>query len=110
MRPAVKLKDTSSYTLEDLESYRCSQVRTVAITSLDPSMVLGFYCRNQHDFEDFCVEAIKSTVIMIYNKKCFGVVFLPVYIFLGRCVGVGLLCFQLRKRPQITMEGVMEDS
>ncbi|KAJ3152707.1 Cysteine protease atg4c [Irineochytrium annulatum] len=53
MRAAVDVKDTSSYTPEELASYHCPTVRAVNISSLDPSMVLGFYCRTEASYLDF---------------------------------------------------------
>jgi hypothetical protein len=52
VRPVVPLRDHTSYSFEDLASYQCSDVRSISIHSLDPSCVVGFYCRSASDFED----------------------------------------------------------
>ncbi|KAJ3276697.1 Cysteine protease atg4 [Borealophlyctis nickersoniae] len=57
LRPAVEVKDPSSYTPEDLSSFHCETVRVASIASVDPSLVLGFYCRDQKEFEEFCGHA-----------------------------------------------------
>ncbi|XP_071839278.1 cysteine protease ATG4B-like isoform X2 [Apostichopus japonicus] len=36
------------------ESYHCASVSTMLISSLDPSIALGFYCRTEAEFEDWC--------------------------------------------------------
>ncbi|KAG2258575.1 hypothetical protein Bca4012_021754 [Brassica carinata] len=43
----------------DTSSYHCNTVRYVPLDSLDPSLALGFYCRNKDDFDDFCIRATK---------------------------------------------------
>ncbi|KAI9342602.1 hypothetical protein BDR26DRAFT_859237 [Obelidium mucronatum] len=60
MRQSVELKDPTSYTAQDLETYHCPTVRIVPISSLDPSMVFGFYCRNKEDVDQFVKEAKKD--------------------------------------------------
>ncbi|RKO89062.1 hypothetical protein BDK51DRAFT_24259 [Blyttiomyces helicus] len=54
LRPAVEVKDPASYSLEDLASFHCDTVRTTAISNVDPSLVIGFYCKDRADFEEFC--------------------------------------------------------
>ncbi|KAI8620537.1 hypothetical protein BC830DRAFT_1059165 [Chytriomyces sp. MP71] len=60
MRQTVELKDPASYTQEDLESYHCPTVRIVPISTLDPSMVFGFYCRDAGEVAKFVAEANKT--------------------------------------------------
>ncbi|KAJ3068647.1 Cysteine protease atg4b [Podochytrium sp. JEL0797] len=60
MRQTVELKDPASYTPTDLETYHCPTVRIVPITSLDPSMVFGFYCRTKEEVDQFVVDAKKD--------------------------------------------------
>lgn len=43
----------------DTSSYHCNTVRYVPLESLDPSLALGFYCRDKDDFDDFCIRATK---------------------------------------------------
>ncbi|KAJ3203450.1 Cysteine protease atg4c [Entophlyctis luteolus] len=57
LRQSVEIKDPSSYIPEDLESYHCPTVRIVPISTVDPSMVLGFYCRNMQETDQFVAEA-----------------------------------------------------
>ncbi|KAJ3327410.1 Cysteine protease atg4b [Blyttiomyces sp. JEL0837] len=59
MRPVVESKDTSSYVPEDLASYHCPDVRLASIESIDPSMVIGFYCRDEADLLNFTNSAKK---------------------------------------------------
>ncbi|KAJ3128034.1 Cysteine protease atg4 [Physocladia obscura] len=57
---AIDLKDPASYTAEDLESYHCPNIRIVPISTLDPSMVLGFYCRDSREVDAFVRETKKT--------------------------------------------------
>ena len=63
------MKDIASYTSSDLESYHCHTLRLVPISSLDPSMVFGFHCGTETEFDQF-VTSIKQVglvwVIVIF--------------------------------------------
>ncbi|CAH8392140.1 unnamed protein product [Eruca vesicaria subsp. sativa] len=43
----------------DTSSYHCNVLRYVPLESLDPSLALGFYCRDKCDFDDLCLRATK---------------------------------------------------
>ena len=51
------LRDEQSYTLEDLRTYHCSQVKWMHISDVDPSMVVGFYFKNLQEFNEFLVDS-----------------------------------------------------
>ncbi|KAI8342764.1 hypothetical protein BC941DRAFT_147858 [Chlamydoabsidia padenii] len=53
-RPALETKSLVDYTEQDLATYHCTIPRKIHISQLDPSMMLGFYCRTQEDFDIFC--------------------------------------------------------
>ncbi|XP_057435878.1 cysteine protease ATG4 isoform X1 [Lotus japonicus] len=40
-------------------SYHCNIVRQMPLDSIDPSLAIGFYCRDKDDFDDFCSRASK---------------------------------------------------
>ncbi|KAL4573632.1 hypothetical protein LXL04_020446 [Taraxacum kok-saghyz] len=41
----------------DTSSYHCNVVRQIPLEPIDPSLAIGFYCRDKDDFEDFCSRA-----------------------------------------------------
>ncbi|KAG0461948.1 hypothetical protein HPP92_020424 [Vanilla planifolia] len=41
----------------DTSSYHCSTVHSMPLDLIDPSLAIGFYCRDKDDFEDFCSRA-----------------------------------------------------
>ncbi|XP_031278829.1 cysteine protease ATG4-like isoform X2 [Pistacia vera] len=43
----------------DTSSYHCDVVRHIHLDSIDPSLAIGFYCRDKDDFDDFCNRASK---------------------------------------------------
>ncbi|KAA8529022.1 hypothetical protein F0562_033490 [Nyssa sinensis] len=43
----------------DTSSYHSDVVRHISLDSLDPSLAIGFYCRDKDDFDDFCQQASK---------------------------------------------------
>ncbi|KAI5451359.1 Cysteine protease atg4 [Naganishia albida] len=42
----------SAYTLEQLKTFHCEKVKKMSISSLDPSMLMGFLVRDREDWED----------------------------------------------------------
>ncbi|GAB4825663.1 Cysteine protease atg4 [Ancistrocladus abbreviatus] len=45
----------------DTSSYHCNVLRNLPLDSIDPSLAIGFYCRDKDDFDDFCSRASKLT-------------------------------------------------
>lgn len=43
----------------DTSTYHCSNVRQMSLSAIDPSLALGFYCRNREDFEDLCERVLE---------------------------------------------------
>ncbi|KAI3816597.1 hypothetical protein L1987_16300 [Smallanthus sonchifolius] len=41
----------------DTSSYHCNVVRQIPLESIDPSLAIGFYCRDKDDFDEFCSRA-----------------------------------------------------
>ncbi|KAG2683921.1 hypothetical protein I3843_10G055800 [Carya illinoinensis] len=41
----------------DTSSYHCNIIRHIPLDSIDPSLAIGFYCRDKDDFDDFCCRA-----------------------------------------------------
>ncbi|KAL6209721.1 hypothetical protein ACLB2K_020661 [Fragaria x ananassa] len=40
-------------------SYHCNVIRHIPLDTIDPSLAIGFYCRDKDDFDDFCLRASK---------------------------------------------------
>ncbi|KAI8144537.1 hypothetical protein BJV82DRAFT_607635 [Fennellomyces sp. T-0311] len=53
-RPALETKPLNEYDPESLGTYHCTIPRKIHISHLDPSMLLGFYCRTRDEFDAFC--------------------------------------------------------
>ncbi|KAA0032358.1 cysteine protease ATG4-like isoform X1 [Cucumis melo var. makuwa] len=43
----------------DTSSYHCNVIRHIPLESIDPSLAIGFYCRDKDDFDNFCYRASK---------------------------------------------------
>lgn len=43
----------------DTSSYHCNIIRQFPLDSIDPSLAIGFYCRDKNDFADFCSRAFE---------------------------------------------------
>jgi len=71
IKPALERKE--KYDDEDFLSYRCPTVQTVNITSLDPSLAVGFYFSDEGDFNEFCkqYDNVKGDypIFVISDKK-----------------------------------------
>ncbi|XP_011005240.1 PREDICTED: cysteine protease ATG4-like [Populus euphratica] len=52
-----------NFSRDDVEantsSYHCDVVRHIPLDLIDPSLAIGFYCRDKDDFDDFCSLASK---------------------------------------------------
>ncbi|KAK8845476.1 hypothetical protein IAR55_006189 [Kwoniella newhampshirensis] len=48
-----------AYPENQLRTFHCEKVKKMPLSGLDPSMLLGFLCRNESDFDDFCERVAK---------------------------------------------------
>ena len=55
----------SAYAEAQLKTYHCDKVRKIPLSALDPSMLLGFLCRDEADFEDFCERVVRVSLISV---------------------------------------------
>ncbi|KAI8993363.1 hypothetical protein BDB01DRAFT_776060 [Pilobolus umbonatus] len=53
-RCALETKSLVEYTKDELSTYHCTTPRRIHISNLDPSMLIGFYCRTPNEFDIFC--------------------------------------------------------
>ncbi|WWD22424.1 hypothetical protein CI109_106915 [Kwoniella shandongensis] len=49
----------NAYSENQLRTFHCEKVKKMPLSGLDPSMLLGFLCRDEKDFEDFCERVAK---------------------------------------------------
>jgi cysteine protease ATG4 len=56
VQPFVPMDDPSSI---PLQTFHCNLPQKMGIASIDPSMALGFYCKNKQDFDAFWQAAIE---------------------------------------------------
>ncbi|OZJ03043.1 hypothetical protein BZG36_03712 [Bifiguratus adelaidae] len=72
-RPSLEVKPLDEYTEADMATYHCDVPRKLSISQLDPSMLLGFYCRHEEEFDAFCDRIMKiaqaSTPIFTIAEK-----------------------------------------
>ncbi|KAI9308725.1 hypothetical protein BJ944DRAFT_259709 [Cunninghamella echinulata] len=68
-RCALETKELMEYTEEDLATYHCTIPRKIHISQIDPSMLLGFYCRTEDDFNTLCeqIEEINQHYTAIFS-------------------------------------------
>ena len=43
----------NAYSAEQLRTFHCDRVRKMPLSGLDPSMLLGFLCKDESDWVDF---------------------------------------------------------
>lgn len=43
----------SAYSAAELKTFHCDRVRKMPLSGLDPSMLMGFLCRNEQEWIDF---------------------------------------------------------
>ncbi|KNA05567.1 hypothetical protein SOVF_189160 isoform A [Spinacia oleracea] len=58
-----EVQPVANITKDDIEadtsSFHSNVVRHIPLESIDPSLAIGFYCRDRDDFDDFCSRASK---------------------------------------------------
>ncbi|XP_076131237.1 cysteine protease ATG4A isoform X1 [Alosa pseudoharengus] len=69
-QPAV---DSESGTIVDDQSYHCQRTPHMKITSLDPSVALGFFCKSEEDFDSWC-NLIQQEILKKRNLRMFELV------------------------------------
>jgi cysteine protease ATG4 len=52
----------NAYSAVELKTFHCERVRRMPLSELDPSMLIGFFCRDENDWKDFKkkVEEVRS--------------------------------------------------
>ena len=43
----------TAYRVEELKTFHCERVRKMPLSGLDPSVLIGFLCRDESDWWDF---------------------------------------------------------
>jgi hypothetical protein len=49
----MQLHYCSAYSAAELKTFHCDRVRKMPLSGLDPSMLIGFLCRDEDDWRDF---------------------------------------------------------
>ncbi|KAK4686864.1 cysteine protease ATG4, partial [Tremellales sp. Uapishka_1] len=68
-KPAVDFSTdwyANAYHENQLRTFHCDRVKKLPLSGLDPSMLLGFLCRSEDDFDDF-VERVSSLPQKIFT-------------------------------------------
>jgi cysteine protease ATG4 len=52
----------SAYTEAQLRTFHCDKIKKIPLSNVDPSMLLGFLCKNEADFEDLCQRVNKVSL------------------------------------------------
>lgn len=56
----------------DTSTYHCQAIHMLSVKELDPSLTIGFYCRNARDFDAFCTNA-KEAESQMGGTHLFGI-------------------------------------
>lgn len=68
-RPALETLPMHEYTKQDLDTYHCPIPRKIHISQLDPSMMLGFYCRTRSELDAFCDRITQVNRYYLVSKQ-----------------------------------------
>lgn len=68
MDPSVRWY-ASAYSDQQLRSYHCDRVKKMPLSGLDPSMLLGFLCKDEADFVDFC-DRVGRVSLLSLRERC----------------------------------------
>ncbi|KAF9477817.1 hypothetical protein BDN70DRAFT_91074 [Pholiota conissans] len=66
----VQLHYCNAYSAAEIETFHCDRVRKMPLSGLDPSMLIGFVCRDENDWLDFKkrVAELPKTIFSIENE------------------------------------------
>lgn len=53
----------NAYSSTELKTFHCERVRKMPLSGLDPSMLIGFFCRDESDWKDF-KEKVEEVSVM----------------------------------------------
>ena len=58
----------NAYSAAELKTFHCERVRKMPLSGLDPSMLIGFFCRDESDWKDFRkkVEEVKHHATFLF--------------------------------------------
>ena len=54
----------NAYSAMELKTFHCDRVRKMPLSGLDPSMLIGFFCRDESDWKDFRKKVEEVSIIM----------------------------------------------
>ena len=57
-----------AYSSADLQSFHCERVRKMPLSSLDPSMLVGFLCQTEGEWDDLCDRLREVRTICVLTK------------------------------------------
>ncbi|PPQ74689.1 hypothetical protein CVT24_003767 [Panaeolus cyanescens] len=78
----IQIHYCNAYSAAELKTFHCERVRKMPLSGLDPSMLIGFLCRDEADWEDF-KRRVERVRILFFLILCFTDIFvqLPRQIF-----------------------------
>ena len=59
----------SAYSATELKTFHCERVRKMPLSGLDPSMVIGFLCRDGAEWWDFNKRVAEVCVLLFLVKS-----------------------------------------
>ncbi|KAJ7918714.1 hypothetical protein B0H13DRAFT_1991420 [Mycena leptocephala] len=69
MDEAAEQYYASAYTAAELQTFHCEKVRKMAISGLDPSMLVGFLCRDADEWTDFRKRVLELPRAIFYVQE-----------------------------------------
>ena len=62
----------TAYSQAELKTFHCDRVRKMPLSGLDPSMLMGFLCKNEQDWLDFKAKVADVSTTLCRNKESQG--------------------------------------
>ena len=64
----IQLHYCTAYTAAELKTFHCERVRKMPMSGLDPSMLIGFLCRDEKDWWDFKKRVADVRLLSLFPK------------------------------------------
>ncbi len=58
----------TAYPISELRTFHCERVRKMPLSGLDPSMLLGFLCRDEKDWKDLRERVAEASWGFIFDN------------------------------------------
>lgn len=69
---AIQTHYCNAYSAAELKTFHCERVKKMPLSGLDPSMLIGFLCRDEQEWKDFRKRVAEVRLFIFIVSRCLG--------------------------------------